>query len=173
MITTNMREYFSHQPEVCQHRQIVEAHLLCRGFSLIWRRHHCQWRAANFELSSALMAIEQCGFFSVLHLTVTRDIRLLSPRTRDTHTYCQEFGSWAVTTWFYDLGLSRLGLPQHLTFRLRGERSNPLRNRHSAYQLTTHLKILESFQCNCLSINWHRRRTNKRKFLQIPTSSSR
>ena len=30
------------------------------NFSLIWRRHHCRWRAANFDLSSALMAIEQC-----------------------------------------------------------------------------------------------------------------
>ena len=37
-------------------------------FSLIWRRHHCRWRAANFDLCSALMAIEQWGFFSVPHL---------------------------------------------------------------------------------------------------------
>ena len=29
------------------------------NFSLIWRRQHCRWRAANFELCSALMAIEQ------------------------------------------------------------------------------------------------------------------
>ena len=29
-------------------------------FSLIWRRHHCQWRDADFDsLYSALMAIEQ------------------------------------------------------------------------------------------------------------------
>ena len=38
------------------------------NFSLIWRRHHCRWRAANFDLCSALMAIEQWGFFNVLHL---------------------------------------------------------------------------------------------------------
>ena len=37
------------------------------NFSLIWRRHHCRWRAANFDLCSALMAIEQCGFFNVPH----------------------------------------------------------------------------------------------------------
>ena len=36
-------------------------------FSLIWRRHHCRWRAANFDLCSALMAIEQWGFFNVPH----------------------------------------------------------------------------------------------------------
>ena len=38
------------------------------SFSLIWRRHHDQWRAANFDLCSALMVIEQWGFFSVSHL---------------------------------------------------------------------------------------------------------
>ena len=29
------------------------------NFSIIWRRHLCRWRASNFDLSSALMAIEQ------------------------------------------------------------------------------------------------------------------
>ena len=38
------------------------------NFSLIWRRHHCRCRAANFDLCSALMAIEQWGFFNVPHL---------------------------------------------------------------------------------------------------------
>ena len=38
------------------------------NFSLILRRHHYRWRAANFDLCSALMAIEQWGFFSVPHL---------------------------------------------------------------------------------------------------------
>ena len=38
------------------------------NFSLIWRRPHCRWRAANFDLCSVLMAIEQWGFFSVSHL---------------------------------------------------------------------------------------------------------
>ena len=38
------------------------------NFSVIWRRHHCRWRASNFDLCSAIMAIEQWGFFSVLHL---------------------------------------------------------------------------------------------------------
>ena len=39
-------------------------------FSLVWRRHHYmyQWRASNFDLYSALMTIEQWGFFSVPHL---------------------------------------------------------------------------------------------------------
>ena len=38
------------------------------NFSLIWRRHHCYWKAENFYLCSALMAIKQLGFFSVPHL---------------------------------------------------------------------------------------------------------
>ena len=33
------------------------------NFSLIWRRHHYRWRAANFDLCSALA--KQWGFFSV------------------------------------------------------------------------------------------------------------
>ena len=38
------------------------------NFSLIWRRHHYRWRAANFDICSALMAIKQWGFISVPHL---------------------------------------------------------------------------------------------------------
>ena len=30
-----------------------------KNFSLIWRSHHNGWRATNFDLKSALMAIEQ------------------------------------------------------------------------------------------------------------------
>ena len=38
------------------------------NFTLIWRRHHCRWRVANFNLCSAPAAMEQWGFFSVPHL---------------------------------------------------------------------------------------------------------
>ena len=34
-------------------------------YSLLWKRHHYRWRAANIDLYSALMAIEQWGLFSV------------------------------------------------------------------------------------------------------------
>ena len=37
-------------------------------FKLIWRRLHCRWKAANFDLCSALMAIKQWGHFSVPQL---------------------------------------------------------------------------------------------------------
>ena len=33
-------------------------------FLLIWIRHNYRWKAANFDLCSAPMAIEQWGFFS-------------------------------------------------------------------------------------------------------------
>ena len=55
------------------------------NFSLLWRCHHLRWRPANFDLCSALMtliAIEQWGFFCVLHLlwhetslTISKDQR--------------------------------------------------------------------------------------------------
>ena len=48
--------------------------------------------------------------------------------TRDTHIHCRAFSSGAVTTCFYDLGLSGLGL-EYPAFRLRGQRSNRLRHR--------------------------------------------
>ena len=83
--------------------------LTLENFSLIWKRHNYRWRALNFDLHSALMAIEQWGFFIVPHLLWhgASVYNGLSPRTRDIHTCCRAFGSGAVTTCFYDLGLSR------------------------------------------------------------------
>ena len=76
------------------------------NFSLLWRRHHNWWRTAKFDPCPAHMTIEQWGFFNMPHLLWHG--AWSSPRTRDTHTHCQAFGSWAVTTCFYDLGPSRL-----------------------------------------------------------------
>ena len=45
----------------------VEFFIPLENFSLIWRRHHCRWRAANFDLCSALMAIEQWELFNMAH----------------------------------------------------------------------------------------------------------
>ena len=79
--------------------------------------------------------------------TVTRGIR--SPRTRDTRNYCRALSNEAVTTCFYDLDLLRLGL-EHLTTRLRGQRSNPLH----------HLRSLNHFQqilskCSKPMLRWY------------------
>ena len=48
-------------------------------------------------------------------------------KVTNTHTYGRAFSSGAVTTCVYDLGLSRLGF-EYSTFRLRGQRSSPLRH---------------------------------------------
>ena len=64
-------------------------------FLLIWRHHHCGWKAANFDLCSAFIAIEQGGFFSVPHLLWHCDTghNGHSPRTCDSNTYCQVFSA--------------------------------------------------------------------------------
>ena len=100
------------------------------NFSLIWRRHHDWWRAANFNLCSALMVIEQSGFVSMPHLMWhgASVYMVISVHPWHSHLYCREFGSGAATTCFYDWGLSRMEF-EHPTFRLRGEGSNPLRHR--------------------------------------------
>ena len=43
-------------------------YVLLENFSFIRRRYHYRWRAPNFHLYSALMAIEQWGLFSEPHL---------------------------------------------------------------------------------------------------------
>ena len=103
------------------------------NFSLIWRRHNYWWKAANFDLCSALIAIEQWGFFSVPHLLWHG---ASSPRTRDTHTNWSAFCTGAVSTCFYDLGLSRLGF-EHPTFSLRDARSNWLRHLRGLFVVNT------------------------------------
>ena len=84
--------------------------------SLIWRRHHYRWLAANFDPCSALMAIEQWGFFSLPHL-LWHGASVYNSHLRGP---IAERLAGAVTICFYDLGLSRLGF-EDLTFRLRAK----------------------------------------------------
>ena len=78
------------------------------NFSLIWRRHHYWFRAANFDLCSALEAIEQWGFFSVPHLLWHYWASVYNGHLRGpvTHTCCRAFSNGTVTTRFFDLGRS-------------------------------------------------------------------
>ena len=93
------------------------------NISLILRRHHCRWRAANLDLCLALMAFSSEGSLACHTCCDTGHPFLRSsPRTRDIHTCCRAFGSGTVTTCVNDLGLSRPGF-EHPTFRMRGERS--------------------------------------------------
>ena len=71
-----------------------------KNFSFIWRCHHYWWRAANFGLYTALMAIEQWGFFSVPHLLWHRASVCGHLWGSTTLTCCRTIGSGAVTTCF-------------------------------------------------------------------------
>ena len=70
---------------------------------------------------------KQRGFLSMPRLLWHPFIMVIS-KARDTHTCCRAIGSGAVTTCFYDWGLSRLGF-EHSTFRMRGERTKRMRHR--------------------------------------------
>ena len=104
--------------------------LVCLGvfvpletFSLIWRRHHNRWRVANFDLCSALIAFDQWGYT----YCDTRHpfVMVISKDPWHPHLLSCVW-QWSCPYLFNDLDLTRLGL-EHPTFRLRGERSNPLR----------------------------------------------
>ena len=116
------------------------------NFSLTWRRDHPRRRAANFDLCSALMAMEQWGFFSVSHL-LWHGASVYNGHLRGPVrlTSIAERYSGAVTTCFYrfyDLDLSRLGF-EHPKFRLRGQRFNPLRHRRG--QIMKNVLCLSKF----------------------------
>ena len=83
------------------------------NFSLIWRRHHSRWTAANFDLCAALMAIEQWGFFNVPHLlrhgTTVYNGHLRGPVTL-TALAERLVVKLSLPACFYDLSLSRPGI---------------------------------------------------------------
>ena len=66
-----------------------------------------------FDLWSTLMAFEQWGFFNVTHL-LQHGPTVYNGHLRGSHTCCRVFGSGAVTTSLYDVGLSRLGIEPDL-----------------------------------------------------------
>ena len=69
---------------------------LLEKFALIWRRHHYRWRAATFDLYSAVMVIGQRGFFSVATYC---DAVHPSPRTRDIHTFAKRSPDLMTNDW--------------------------------------------------------------------------
>ena len=89
-----------------------------------------RWKAANFDLCSALGSECFVEYHTYMYRNTGHQWHLISWHrdTRDTHTYCRALSSGAVTTCFYDLGLSGLRF-EHPTFRLRGQRPYPLRRR--------------------------------------------
>ena len=91
--------------------------LFCLGF-FCPTRIHSYWvvtitgeELQILEICSALMAIEQSGFFSVPHL-LRQGSSVYNGNIRGSVTLTlisERFGSGAVTTCFYDLSLSQLG----------------------------------------------------------------
>ena len=127
----------------------------------VWGQPPSRWffthmETSNFDLYLAFMAMEQWGFYidKLWHCDKCYPIRMVISEDRDTHTCCLAFGSGAVTTCFYDLGLSRLGF-EHLTFYIRGEHSNWLRHRGG-------VSFEDAQECNCKNM------TTPMFFLNMP-----
>ena len=100
------------------------------NFSLIWRRHHYRWRAANFDLYLVFMAIEQWGFFNVPHLLWHRPT-IYNAHLRGSVTlmpFAKRFGSWAITTVLTTFKSILTEVRTHIS-HIRGERfiTKPLR----------------------------------------------
>ena len=111
------------------------------NFSLIWGRHHCRWRAANFELCLALMTVS-VRFLSVQHLlwqgASVYNGPLWGPMTLTL--IAERLAVELSLPVLFDLGLSRLGF-EHPTFPLLGDRSSPLRGRHRSCKITSDVWI--------------------------------
>ena len=116
------------------------------NFSLISRPHHCRRRAANIDLYLVLMVIKQWGFFNVPHL-LWHGASVYNGHIRGPVTLtpkCRAFSRGAVTTCFYDLGLSRLGF-KHPIFHLQGKRYKPIRHRRDRIYNKEHSLCLWTF----------------------------
>ena len=112
-----------------------------RNFSIIWRRHHCRWRAANFDLCSALMAIEQWGFFSMPH-PLRQGPNVYNGHLRGPVTLAP-VASGAVTTSIYDLGLSR----PEIETRFLACQANalPLRHRGGPHDFVIRVELYNTY----------------------------
>ena len=64
--------------------------------------------------------------------------------SEDNHTYCQALSSGAVTTWFYDLGLSRLRF-EHATAAVKKKK----RSKNKMFPYFVWGTELDMFHRNC------------------------
>ena len=95
-----------------------------RNLSLIWRLHLCRLRAANFDLCSALITIEQWGFLSMPHL-LWNGASFYNGHLHGPVTLTPIVKYLAVKL---SLPVIRLRSVEHPTFLLRSEHSNQLCN---------------------------------------------
>ena len=68
-----------------------------KNFSLIWKRYHDWWWATNFDICSALMAIEQWGFFINVPHVLWHGPTLYNGNLRENPWRSQMF--WSVLPW--------------------------------------------------------------------------
>ena len=110
------------------------------NFSLIWRRHHYRWRVSNFDLCSALMAIDQWRFFSVPHLLWHGHTLYMIICKDPWHPHLLP-SVWQLS--YHYLFLRLLSVAAGIrtpSFCMRCERSNLLRSgQHQTEELALHL----------------------------------
>ena len=108
-------------------------YLFVWSFSPHQRNYHSfgDVTGANLALCSALMTIEQLGFYSVPHLLL-----------HGTYVYNGHLRGHTPNA-ERNLGLLRLGI-EHPKFRLRGERSKSLRHRRGCTDRMYSLKLIKN-----------------------------
>ena len=138
------------------------------NFSFIWRRHHYWWRAAN--LCSALKTIEQRGFFGVPNYSNTSDYHghLLGPMTLAPiiERLVVELSLPVFTT---KVCRAEIWTP---TFRLRCERSNPIRHRgvfniHWGIHISGQLYFFNAFEHSKACINYYATAINHKTLREL------
>ena len=123
------------------------------NYSFIWRRNHCRWRAANFDLARHSWPLSSEGsmachtYYNTGHLF----IMVISESLWNSHQLPNVY-QWSYHYLFYDLCLSLLGF-EHQTFRLRCQRSNPLRHRRKPCNSEL-AACLNSVLSNSCKNNW-------------------
>ena len=84
------------------------------------------------HMETSPLPVKDCKCWPMLGIHSHCAVRVLNSATptvtRGIRLYCQALSSRTATTCFYHLRLSRLEF-EHPTFRLRDQRSNPLRHR--------------------------------------------
>ena len=97
--------------------------------SLIWKCHHCRWWATSFDLWSALMVIEQWGFFSVTHVLWHGESVYTMVCKDSWHSHLLlSVWQWSCHYLFLRLRSVAAGI-RTPKFRMRELRSNPLHHR--------------------------------------------
>ena len=115
--------------------------VLLENFSLIWRRP-LAGEGLLFTYARHSWPFSSEGFLACHTYCDTGHPSIIVISEDPWHSHVlPRVGSRAVTTCFYDLGLSRLGF-KHPSFRLRGERSNPMRHRPGHKAMLQDSKII-------------------------------